>query len=112
MTTSRDPSSSLTAFAKEVALLIPGAKTQNRGTSILSELVNSCRASSVTDVMVLHEHRCACAAFVLTSTVKIACITTCLLHAGHNCDFAVTHCSDASDIIKSIRIVFAVESDF
>jgi U3 small nucleolar ribonucleoprotein protein IMP4 len=59
VTTSRDPSSSLTTFAKEVALLIPGAKKQNRGATILSELVEGCRASSVTDIIILHEHRCA-----------------------------------------------------
>ena len=58
VTTSRDPSSTLTTFAKEVALLIPGAKTQNRGTSIVSDLVDSCRSSSVTDIIVLHENRC------------------------------------------------------
>jgi U3 small nucleolar ribonucleoprotein protein IMP4 len=61
VTTSRDPSSSLTAFAKEVALVIPGARTHNRGGLILTALIESCRASSVTDIVILHEHRCASA---------------------------------------------------
>ena len=71
VTTSRDPSSSLTAFAKEIALLLPGAKTQNRGATILSQLVDSCRSSSVTDIVILHEHRCgAC----LVSALCLPCV--------------------------------------
>lgn len=57
MTTSRDPSSKLISFAKEVALVVPGAKSQNRGTTVIPELVESCRASEVTDVIVVHETR-------------------------------------------------------
>ena len=57
VTTSRDPSSKLTAFAKEIALLLPGARTQNRGTAILKDLVDTARASSITDIVILHEHR-------------------------------------------------------
>lgn len=58
VTTSRDPSSKLTSFAKEIALVIPGAKSQNRGATVITELVESCRASEVTDIIVLHETRC------------------------------------------------------
>lgn len=58
VTTSRDPSSKLAQFAKEVALVIPGAKSQNRGATVLAQLVESGRASGVTDIVVVHETRC------------------------------------------------------
>lgn len=57
LTTSRDPSSRLAQFAKEVKLLIPGAVRVNRGGMVVSELVGSCRKNQYTDIVVLHEHR-------------------------------------------------------
>lgn len=57
VTTSRDPSSRLTQFAKEVRLIIPNAQRINRGGLVLSELVDTGRNHGFTDVVILHEHR-------------------------------------------------------
>ena len=57
VTTARDPSSRLAAFAKEVRLILPGAVRVNRGAQTLADIVASARASDFTDVVLLHEHR-------------------------------------------------------
>eukprot|EP00878_Enallax_costatus_P021898 GHUV01023209.1.p1 GENE.GHUV01023209.1~~GHUV01023209.1.p1 ORF type:complete len:277 (+),score=54.56 GHUV01023209.1:455-1285(+) len=57
ITTSREPSSRLIQFAKEMRLCIPNSQRINRGGLVLSELVDTCRNHGFTDVVVLHEHR-------------------------------------------------------
>ena len=57
ITTSRDPSSSLSSFAKEIKLLLPTAIRLNRGNLILPNLVQSAKASGMSDVVLLHERR-------------------------------------------------------
>lgn len=57
LTTSRDPSSRLGQFAKEVRLLFPGSQRLNRGNLVLEELVKACRSNEVTDLVILHEVR-------------------------------------------------------
>jgi len=57
VTTSRDPSSRLTQFVKEIALIIPNSTRKNRGNHILKELVDACRANEMTDLIIIHEHR-------------------------------------------------------
>lgn len=57
ITTSRDPSSRLKMFAKEMKLLVPGAQRMNRGRHEVGALVRACKANGVTDLLVLHEHR-------------------------------------------------------
>lgn len=57
MTTSRSPSSRLSAFSKEIRLLMPTAIRLNRGNTILPELVRSCNTRGLSDVILLHEHR-------------------------------------------------------
>ncbi|KAK3722146.1 snoRNA-binding rRNA-processing protein imp4 [Vermiconidia calcicola] len=57
VTTSRDPSSRLGSFAKEIRLLLPTAIRLNRGNLILPNLVGSAKASGLSDVILLHEHR-------------------------------------------------------
>ena len=57
VTTSRSPSTRLAAFAKEIRLLLPTSIRLNRGTLILPNLIASANASSLTDVVLLHEHR-------------------------------------------------------
>ncbi len=57
ITTSRDPSSRLTQFSKELKLLFPNAQRVNRGGLVISELVESCRAHDYTDLVIAHEHR-------------------------------------------------------
>ena len=79
LTTSRNPSTRLTAFAKELKLVFPNAVRVNRGglvrgklpafavgvvltsaprdTQVVSNMVESCRANGFTDIVVVHEHR-------------------------------------------------------
>jgi U3 small nucleolar ribonucleoprotein protein IMP4 len=57
VTTSRDPSSRLKQFAKEVRLLFPNSARVNRGNSRVDELVQSCRMSEFSDVVVVQETR-------------------------------------------------------
>jgi U3 small nucleolar ribonucleoprotein protein IMP4 len=57
VTTSRDPSSRLTAFAKEIRLLLPTAVRLNRGNLILPDLVQSAQSAGLSDVVLLHETR-------------------------------------------------------
>jgi U3 small nucleolar ribonucleoprotein protein IMP4 len=57
VTTSRDPSSRLGTFAKEIRLLLPTAIRLNRGNLILNNLVSSAQSSGLSDIILLHEHR-------------------------------------------------------
>ncbi|NP_001171858.1 U3 small nucleolar ribonucleoprotein IMP4 [Saccoglossus kowalevskii] len=57
VTTSREPSSKLKRFAKEMKLTFPTAQRMNRGHYEVSHIVQACRANDVTDLIVLHEHR-------------------------------------------------------
>lgn len=57
VTTSRDPSSRLTQFLKELRLLFPGAQRMNRGAYIVKDLMQLARSHEMTDVIIVHEHR-------------------------------------------------------
>lgn len=57
VTTSRNPSSKLSQFSKEVKLLFPTSIRVNRGNSVLPALVGACQRSALTDMLLLHEHR-------------------------------------------------------
>ncbi|ANZ74263.1 BA75_01506T0 [Komagataella pastoris] len=57
VTTSRDPSSKLQQFSKEIRLLFPTSVRINRGNYVMPNLVESCKGSAVNDLVVLHEHR-------------------------------------------------------
>ncbi|CAG8470964.1 9641_t:CDS:2 [Ambispora gerdemannii] len=57
ITTSRDPSSRLQQFAKEMRLIFPNSQRINRGNYVIKEIVDACRANDVTDLIILHEHR-------------------------------------------------------
>lgn len=57
VTTSRDPSTRLSQFAKEIKLLFPNAVRLNRGNYIMPNLVGACIKSGTSDLVVLHEHR-------------------------------------------------------
>jgi len=57
VTTSRDPSSRLKMFAKEIKLLLPNAQRLNRGGYEINEMVKACVANEVTDLILLHETR-------------------------------------------------------
>uniref|UniRef100_A0A3Q3WJ68 Brix domain-containing protein n=1 Tax=Mola mola TaxID=94237 RepID=A0A3Q3WJ68_MOLML len=57
VTTSRDPSSRLKMFTKEVKLMFPGAQRMNRGNHETASLVRACKANSVTDLIIVHETR-------------------------------------------------------
>lgn len=57
ITTSRDPSSRLKMFVKELRLIFPNAQRMNRGHYEMKQLIHACRANDVTDFIVVHEHR-------------------------------------------------------
>jgi len=57
VTTSRDPSSRLSSFAKEIRLLLPTSIRLNRGNLVLPNLVSSAVSSGLSDLILLHEHR-------------------------------------------------------
>lgn len=57
LTTSRDPSSKLAQFAKELKLVLPNAQRMNRGTQVMSQIVEASRSHDFTDIVVVHEHR-------------------------------------------------------
>uniref|UniRef100_A0A6M2DFE0 Putative ribosome bioproteinsis protein rpf1 n=1 Tax=Xenopsylla cheopis TaxID=163159 RepID=A0A6M2DFE0_XENCH len=57
ITTSRDPSSRLKMFAKELRLLFPNAQRMNRGNYEMKQMIHACQANDVTDFIVVHEHR-------------------------------------------------------
>jgi len=57
VTTSREPSSRLKQFAKEMNLIIPNATRVNRGGYRVDELVNSCKEADFTDMIVVQETR-------------------------------------------------------
>jgi len=57
ISTSRDPSSRLMQFQKELALIIPNAQKKNRGGHQIKELVEACRSNDITDLILIHEHR-------------------------------------------------------
>jgi U3 small nucleolar ribonucleoprotein protein IMP4 len=57
VTTSRDPSSRLKQFAKEIKLLIPNSTRINRGNNRVDELMESCRQSEFTDMVIVQETR-------------------------------------------------------
>ena len=57
VTTSRDPSTKLSQFAKEMKLIFPNSVRLNRGSQVMSELVQGCRSNDFTDIVVVHEHR-------------------------------------------------------
>ena len=57
VTTSRDPSSRLKQFAKEIKIMLPNSHAINRGNTRINELVDVCRKEDFTDVIVLVETR-------------------------------------------------------
>ena len=57
LTTSRNPSTRLTAFVKELKLVFPNCTRLNRGGQVVKEMVESCRAGGYSDIIVVHEHR-------------------------------------------------------
>ncbi|RWS29874.1 U3 small nucleolar ribonucleoprotein IMP4-like protein [Leptotrombidium deliense] len=57
ITTSRDPSSRLKMFAKEMKLIFPNSQRINRGNYEMKKLIEASRANDVTDFIVIHETR-------------------------------------------------------
>ncbi|KAH9825334.1 anticodon-binding protein [Melampsora americana] len=57
ITTSRNPSSKLLQFSKEMRLIFPNAHRVNRGTYVMGEIAAACRANAITDLLIIHEHR-------------------------------------------------------
>lgn len=57
LTTSRDPSSRLTQFLKELRLVFPNSQRINRGNAVVKELVDAARSNDFSDLVIVHEHR-------------------------------------------------------
>lgn len=57
VTTSRDPSSRLKQFCKEIKLLFPNSTRINRGNHRVDELMESCQQAEFTDVIIVQETR-------------------------------------------------------
>lgn len=57
ITTSRDPSSRLKMFAKELRLIFPNSQRLNRGNYEMKNLLHACKSNEVTDLIMVHEHR-------------------------------------------------------
>lgn len=57
ITTSRDPSSRLQQFAKEMKLVFPNSQRINRGNYVINDIADLCRSNDVTDLVILHETR-------------------------------------------------------
>lgn len=57
VTTSRDPSSKLKQFVKELRFLFPGAQRVNRGGYVVKDLMDLARQHEMSDVIIVHEHR-------------------------------------------------------
>ncbi|TID18439.1 U3 small nucleolar ribonucleoprotein IMP4 [Venturia nashicola] len=57
ISTSRDPSSRLQSFAKEIRLLLPTSIRLNRGNLVLPAIIESAKAADLSDALLLHEHR-------------------------------------------------------
>ena len=57
VTTSRSPSSRLKQFSKEMKVLIPNSTRINRGTHRVDELLEVCKTSDFTDLVVVQETR-------------------------------------------------------
>jgi len=57
VTTSRDPSTRLTQFLKELRLIFPGSQRMNRGAYVVKDLMELARTHEMTDVVIVHEHR-------------------------------------------------------
>merc|ERR1712225_198486 len=56
VTTSRDPSTRLSSFAKEIRLLLPTSIRLNRGNLILPNLISSAQASGLSDIVRILKH--------------------------------------------------------
>lgn len=57
VTTSRQPSSRLKQFTKEIKLCIPNSQAINRGNYKVDELVEACKKNDFSDIIILNETR-------------------------------------------------------
>jgi len=57
LTTSRDASSRLTQFVKELRYVFPNSQRINRGNTVIKEIVEAARNNDFTDIVIVHEHR-------------------------------------------------------
>ncbi|KAJ1965905.1 snoRNA-binding rRNA-processing protein imp4 [Dispira parvispora] len=57
ITTSHEPSTRLKQFTKEMRSVIPNSQRINRGTYVIEEIVKTCQANDVTDLVIFHESK-------------------------------------------------------
>ena len=99
VTTSREPSSRLKQFAKEVRLIFPNAQRVNRGGTTVKELVDACRKSDFTDIVVLQETRGEPDALIVSH-----------LPYGPTAFFSLSNCVMRHDIEDRVRLNVGVAS--
>jgi U3 small nucleolar ribonucleoprotein protein IMP4 len=100
ITTSHEPSSRLKMFAKEFKLLFPEAQRLNRGSYVLGDLVKTCVANEVTDLLLIHEHRGEPDGLII-----------CHLPHGPTASFSLSNVVMAGDLSRSIASLFAPAVD-
>lgn len=76
VTSSREPSSKLKEFVKEVRLMIPNAQKINRGGYTTEEIIEACRRNDVTDLVIVHEHRGVPGALARGRALALTCAQT------------------------------------
>eukprot|EP01015_Nassula_variabilis_P017630 TRINITY_DN2801_c0_g2_i1.p1 TRINITY_DN2801_c0_g2~~TRINITY_DN2801_c0_g2_i1.p1 ORF type:complete len:149 (-),score=44.98 TRINITY_DN2801_c0_g2_i1:11-457(-) len=87
MTTSRNPSSRLNQFLKELSVVFPNAIRINRGSYVSKDLVEMCQAKEFTDLIILHEHRGEPDGMIISHmpygpTLFLGVFNTCLLYTS------------------------------
>ena len=66
ITTSRNPSSGLLKFTKEIKKIFPSAIKINRGNKFLKSLISFCILENVTDLLLVYEHRGVPSSLIIT----------------------------------------------
>ncbi|QDS76198.1 hypothetical protein FKW77_008259 [Venturia effusa] len=92
ISTSRDPSSRLQSFSKEIRLVLPTSIRLNRGNLVLPAIVESAKAADLSDAILLHEHR----------GVPTALTVSHLPH-GPTASFSLSNVILRADIPNSVR---------
>ncbi len=99
VTTSREPSSRLKEFAKEVRQIFPNAQRVNRGGTRLEDVVAACRAHDFTDIVLLQEHRGEPVGMIVSH-----------LPFGPTAYFTISNCvmrHDIEGVVRSCRAAYS-----
>lgn len=99
ITTSRNPSSRLTAFVKELRLIFPNSQRMNRGNTVISELVEAARSNDMTDIVIVHETRGEPVGLIVShlpyGPTSYFSLSNCVLRHDINSKHELGHASEA-----------------